>query len=159
MIVVGVDPGKTTGVVVRHLDDLLHAELVAFDGGSFRVFLKEVVSAVGDAEMRAIGAWSCTVPDPRPPRIAVEDLVHPNPHLGLANLDGLLLTAQVLGAIRAQFDVTLVPPAGHGSAPLSTYPPGLVGAREHGLYGTGKRRHVRSAWDIAGAVESPLACL
>jgi len=55
----------------------------------------------------------------------------------------------VLGAVLyAHPDAIIVAPGGHGSAPLTTYPAALVGDRE--VVGTGKRRHLRSAWDIAG---------
>ena len=82
--------------------------------------------------------------------IAVEELVHPTPHMGLANVRGLLDTAQILGAVVAVgMLVVRVRPAKFGTAPLASYPAALVGERE--VSGKGRLRHARAAWDIAGA--------
>ena len=108
-------------------------------------YLAEVIDAARDLIYRGAEAGGCA------PIVAVEDLVEPNPHLGLSNVKGLMDTAQVLGALRAHFDVVLVAPGGNGSAPLQTYPAELVGDNEP--KGTGKLRHARSAWDVAGAVK------
>jgi site-specific recombinase XerD len=45
-------------------------------------------------------------------------------------------------------DVLRVPPGRHGSGPLPAYPAELRGLRER--KGMGARRHLRSAWDVAG---------
>lgn len=143
-IVLGIDPGgKTTGMVLRHGRAVLAALLVTNSDAPVLSdeYLAEVLG--GARDLREQG-WLAGLP-----LVAVEDVVHPNPHLGLANLDGLLQTAQVIGALRCAFSVVLVRPGGHGSAPLSTYPPELVGPHEP--KGTGKLRHARSAWDVAGA--------
>mgnify|MGYP007071578864 CR=1 FL=1 len=144
-MIVGVDPGgATTGIVKRDGTKLLAATLVTNDG-DFDAYLADVEAAL--EPLTVVG------------HLAVEDLTHPNPHLGLANVTGLLGTAQVLGLVRhlaagwvEAGDLegwVLVPPAGHGSAPLRSYPAPLVGERE--TKGTGRLRHARSAWDIAGA--------
>jgi hypothetical protein len=148
VIVVGVDPGgATTGIVVRDGATPVRAMLVSnSDGDMSAGYLAEVIDALDDAiTMRML--------------CAVEGLVEPNPHVRLANVRGLLDTAQVLGAVRHQAavwtaqgrlsGVVVVPPGGHGSAPLACYPAVLVGEREK--RGTGRLRHGRSAWDIAGA--------
>lgn len=148
MIVVGVDPGgATTGIVVRDGATPVRAELVSnSDGQMSDGYLAEVIAALDDA---ITGRMLC----------AVEGLVEPNPHVRLANVRGLLDTAQVLGAVRHQAalwlaegrlsGVVVVPPGGHGSAPLACYPAALVGDRER--QGTGRLRHARSAYDVAGA--------
>lgn len=85
--------------------------------------------------------------------IAVEDLVDPNPHLGTVTIAGIYDTAVTLGAILGTYpDAVLVRPGRHGSAPLAAYPPQLRGPRETRLnaIGTGRLRHARSAYDIAG---------
>lgn len=157
MRIVGVDPGgATTGVVLREGREARRAILVSPDkGAAFERYLRDVIEAVEDCMDDAFVGFEAELL----PLLAVEDVVHPNPHLGIANLDGLLATAQVLGAIRwaaAGWErerrisrLVVVPPGRHGSAPLSAYPGALVGPRE--TKGSGTRRHVRSAWDIAGA--------
>lgn len=149
-LIVGVDPGgKTTGVIARQRQELLVAELVVNDdapevsAGYLREVLTVLDSLVVRARQRKLSLF-----------VAVEDVIEPNPHLGIANMRGLLATAQVLGAVRCwsedTCDIVVVRPGGHGSAPLRSYPPALVGDRE-GRAGTGKLRHARSAWDIAAA--------
>lgn len=147
MIVLGVDPGsKTTGCVVREGDRLLDHALVPLSelGG-----LRAMTDAVADLERLY-----------EPDVVAVEDVVGPNAHLGLTNVKGLLETAQVLGALRLAFDPVLVRPAGFGRAWLASYrvqcvkhdDTCLVGDSE--TQGTGIRRHLRSAFDVAGAASS-----
>lgn len=143
--VVGVDPGgKETGIVARDGDQLLHALLVtrgpgvSGDGTDAR-YLTEVLSAVDEVQ-RACHAQL----------VAVEGLVAPTPHMRLISVKALLQTATVYGALlAARPDALVVPPGGHGKAPLRCYPPILVGDSEP--RGAGWRRHLRSAWDIAGA--------
>lgn len=148
-VVLGIDPGgKTCGMVLRQGRTVTRAVLVINSDAPAlsRDYLAEVIDAAEDAY-----EWGSYFDPPGTRRlVAIEDVVHPNPHLGLANMDGLLHTAQVLGALRVRFpDAILVRPGGHGSAPLASYPPELVGDKE--IKGTGKLRHARSAYDIAGA--------
>jgi hypothetical protein len=143
--VVGVDPGGTyTGVIARHGPRLLYGATVTRDG-TVPDYLVEVCATIDravDAVHRELNTAS--------PGVAVEDLNEPTPHLGLTNLKGLIGAAQVLGAVLCTHpDAVIVAPGGHGSAPLATYPPALVGDRE--VVGTGKARHMRSAFDVAGA--------
>jgi hypothetical protein len=147
VVLVGVDPGgRSTGVVARFGDQVVGTALVERSGTEklpTAVYLTRVVAAVRTfcREARAAG---------RTPQVAVEGLNPPIPHLGLASPTGVMGAAVVLGAVLATWPgAVVVPPAKHGSAPLETYPPELVGPNESA--GTGKRRHLRSAWDVAGA--------
>lgn len=134
-MLVGVDPGgQTTGIVLRDRDRLLHWCLVTRDG-DLHDYLDEIVEAVDDLARPASG-------------VAVEDLSDPTPQMGTISIRGLIDTAAVIGALMLPFDPLLVPPGGHGAAPLQVYPKGLVGVRE--LKGTGRLRHGRAAWDVAG---------
>jgi hypothetical protein len=149
MIVLGVDPGgRTTGLclcdgrtvidwslIERHPKDAFETYIQAVDYGvTWHIHSAHKYDDNFD--------WA--------PPVAVEDLVDPNPHLGITAVRGLLYTAQVIGAIRATFDVTMIRPGGHGSNLLKSYPPELVGPKE-GAAGKGKMRHVRSAFDVAQA--------
>lgn len=146
--VVGVDPGsRNTGVAVRRLDQLLwgalerRGDLGALPGPDYLV---EVLTTVERA--LEIGA-EVTTGDVL---LCVEAVTPPNPHLGITNTTGVLGTAMVVGALLGYFEeVLLVPTGAHGSGPREAYPPGLWGVRER--TGGGRYRHVRSAWDIAGA--------
>lgn len=146
-VVIGVDPGgATTGVVARQGRELLAAVSVSSaDQPRLAAYLEEVLVAVEGLKATHAGDV-----------IAVEDTLPPNPHLGISNPAGIIAAAQVLGAVLAMFpDAIIVRPGGHG-APASSrlelearYPAELIGARE--TKGTGALRHVRSAWDVAGA--------
>lgn len=147
---VGVDPGgRWTGVVARDGNRLLYAATVTRSAS-----MSEHIAEVDATIIRALAAVhryqllaGKTV---ERPVVAVEGLNPPTPHLGMTSVAGLIETAQVLGGVlHAQPRAVIVAPGGHGSAPLSCYPPALVGERE--VVGTGKSRHMRSAWDVAGA--------
>lgn len=152
-VMIGVDPGgRQTGLVVRYGNACLAADLITRDGPEVFPgpdYLAEVVEAIGglvvyasqDLPELAGAGW---------PRIAVEGVVHPNGHVRMINAAGLLGTATVLGAVLAHFPAALVvPPAGNGAGPRSAYPAALWPPTEK--RGTGRRRHLRSAWDIAEA--------
>lgn len=149
LVVIGVDPGgATTGVVVRQADRLLAAcSIGSSDHATLAPYLEEVVAAV-------IGYRDVHQAD----GVAVEDAIPPNPHLGVSNPAGIIEAAKVLGAVLAFVpDAVIVRPGRHG-APVANrrelearYPAGLIGPRE--TKGTGALRHVRSAWDIAGAAD------
>jgi hypothetical protein len=145
--VVGIDPGGTTsGVVARHGNNVHYAATVHRDST-----LVDYLTEIGDTIDKATHALTCALTDNpiRTPLIAIEDLNEPTPHLGITNLRGLLGTARVLGAIIQRHPAAIiVPPGRHGSAPLNTYPPVLIGPRER--RGTGNARHARSAYDVAG---------
>ena len=70
--------------------------------------------------------------------------------LDLYRADPPPLVALTRGAVLYAYpEAHIVSPGGHGSGPLGSYPAKLVGARE--VVGTGKARHMRSAFDVAGA--------
>lgn len=152
-VVIGVDPGgRQTGLVVRYGNSCLAADLVTrddpepFPGADY---LAEVVDAIGGLVVYA----SQDLPElagAAPPKVAVEAVVHPSGHVRMINAAGLLGTATVLGAVLAHFPKAIVvPPASHGAGPRSAYPAVLWPPTEK--RGTGRRRHLRSAWDIADA--------
>ena len=149
-VIVGVDPGgRQTGLVVRHGDQLLAADLVTRDGPETfpkADYLAEVVDAIG-----GLVVWAGQeAPDAGRPKVAVEGVVHPSGHVRMINAAGLLGTATVLGAVLAAWPSALViPPASHGAGPRSAYPAQLWPPTEK--RGAGRHRHVRSAWDIAEA--------
>lgn len=154
MTIVGIDPGAGASGFVS-LDpraNVLRAVLVTGDNGITPEYLGELVDTLEDI------VDSC----PGRPVVAIEDVVHPNPHMGLSNMSGLLGTAQVLGALRAHLvgtdlQVVIVRPGGHGSRALASYPRQLVGAREK--HGAGKLRHLRSAYDIGMAARRDASVL
>lgn len=143
-VVVGVDPGgRFTGVVTRHGDDLLaHTLLVRGQKDGLHTWVREVVGNVRWHVDQTIEHGAAYV-------VACESLNDPTPQMGTMAVRGLLDTAAVIGGLLAVFNgVVLVPPGGNGSGPRQAYPPALWG-RE--LKGTGAKRHLRSAWDVAGA--------
>lgn len=148
---IGVDPGGTyTGIVARpqklHTSACLFACVVVREDGQAMVdYVLEVFDAIRDAVTKDRG--------PHAGEIAVEDVQPPTGWKAgeRAPIDptGLLGTARVLGAIEGRWpNRHLVAPGGHGALPLELYPKLLRGPRER--VGTGRRRHARSAWDIAG---------
>lgn len=148
-VIIGVDPGgRQTGIVVRRGSELLAADLVTRDGPELfpkADYLAEVIEAIGGLIIYA----SQELAEPAT-AVAVEGVVHPNGHVRMINAAGLLGTATVLGAILGQFPSALVvPPAGNGAGPRSAYPAALWPPTEK--RGTGRCRHLRSAWDIAEA--------
>lgn len=145
--IVGIDPGGAhTGIVARSGAVLLAACVLSRTGCDESLYITDVLAAItGYVEQFDAG-------------IAIEGIVHPNPHVRIVNVAGLLDTAAVYGAVLGRWPAaTIVDPGGNGSAPLSCYPWELRGAGER--RGTGWRRHLRSAWDVAGAVKvlTPLA--
>lgn len=147
-LVIGVDPGgRQTGLVARYGDDLLAADLCTRDGAELfpgAGYLAEVCDAVGGLVVygQAETGESSFV-------VAVEGVVHPSGHVRMINAAGLLGTAAVLGAVLVEYPRTsvVVPPAKHGGGPRQAYPPQLWPTTDR--KGTGRMRHVRSAWDVA----------
>lgn len=154
MPVVGVDPGgRHTGVVVRHGSMLRYWALLKRDT-PIDWYLGEIVDTITKARDLARQIAIQHNGFHRVP-IAVEDLDDPTPQMGLTTVRGLIDTAQVLGAIAGTWPITRIPPAGHGAAPLRSYPDDLVDDSER--KGRGRLRHVRAAWDIAGAAPAVIA--
>lgn len=86
--------------------------------------------------------------------LAAESVRKPNPHRrrddgnSLTNVDGILATAAIVGALLERWPITLVSPGGHGSHPADAYPEAIrpvSAARKDQL------RHTRSAFDVAVA--------
>lgn len=148
---IGIDPGGTyTGVVARPTRDLkarptYGAVVVRGQDSPLPLYLLEVLDTIEKAIGLDSGpqAGEISVENVRPPtgwKDSERVPIHP---------EGLLLTGVVLGAILGRWpNAYLVEPAGHGSHPLQLYPTDLIGQRER--QGTGRRRHARSAWDVAG---------
>lgn len=142
--VVGIDPGGTnTGIVVREGDRLWFASTLHRALRPLPEYIADVLRVVDEAQHR-----------PGLP-IAVEDVTPPtgfrNGQRAPIDPASLIGTAAVLGAVLARYpDAVVVPPGGHGSGPAGAYPPELIGPRE-GKALTGRLRHCRSAWDVAGA--------
>ena len=151
-VIVGVDPGgRHTGIVLRWRDVLLnHWPLDSRDsalglGGWLNDVVHQVERGITQAAQRV---------DLEHVIVAVENLNPPTPHMGMTSVTGLIGTAQVIGALHTvPAQVLLVPPGGHGSGPLAAYPSPLRPARGLGR-GRDSLRHVRSAWDVAGAAQS-----
>ena len=145
-IMLGVDPGgQHTGVVLRRGRDVLRA-------GTCERDLDEKVHRYAHRVALEVLEWHTAGALEHGDRVhlAVEGVVEPSPHMGLTNVRGLLDTAVVFGALAATYPgLIVVRPGGNGSAPLRSYPAVLVGENER--KGTGKLRHVRSAYDVAGA--------
>lgn len=152
-LVIGVDPGgQHVGIVARRGLDELVAH-VTIDRGATEprdAWARRVAVEVDD--LLGVDGGTAEVPI-----VGIEDVVKPNPHQrrrdgnSLTNLDGILDTAVVLGALLlANPDAILVPPGGNGSNVMDAYPRELRPTRGRGA-GHDRLRHVRSAWDVAGA--------
>lgn len=152
---IGVDPGGTyTGVIARptgrHDAPCLFACVLVREPGQEMVdYLLEVFDAIRDAQAKDRG--------PRAREIAVEDARAPTGwkagERAPIDPEGIINAARILGGIEGRWpNRHLVDPGGHGALPLNLYPALLRGPRER--VGTGRRRHARSAWDIAGVALS-----
>lgn len=149
MIVLGIDPGGAgTGLVLVNTGAdavLAHRLVEREDRDEVAAYLDRLTTAI--EELLAADA-------PVPELVAIEGLVEPSGHLGIANTRGLLDAAEALGWVRCYcrglpVPTIIVRPGGHGAAPLNAYPSELASARER--KGTGRLRHVRSAFDVARA--------
>lgn len=139
MIVLGVDPGGTTGLVMRNGDELLwHATAHGWEDA-----LKC---------LQAAPLW------PEAQRVAIEEVVAPrgfaNGQRAPINPGSLIPTAMAAGACAAwawvgPVGVVWVPPGHNGQGALSAYPEPLRPTRGQGK-GSDSLRHCRSAWDVAG---------
>jgi hypothetical protein len=148
--VIGVDPGaKETGIVTRRGDELLARAVIARQAGEFTAYLADVLEAVRVQFASHLGSAG---------RLAVEDKLAPNPHLGMTNPGPVIQAAKVHGAVLGRFDFLhpeVVRPGKHGSGPLAAYPPALRPTRGSGR-GYDVLRHCRSAWDIAAAAQAAI---
>lgn len=147
-VVLGVDPGcRATGIVLRVGDGV----------SAFTVLERDDIAELPGPEYVAAvithlrNGWAMA----GRPVVAVEGVSVPK---GFArgrkhtiSLSGVIGCGIVLGAVLGAFaDVVVVPAGGNGSGPKAAYPDELWGVRE-GPAGTGRLRHCRSAFDVAGA--------
>jgi hypothetical protein len=147
-LVIGVDPGGAdTGITVRRgRSELVRAVLLTREDGTTR-------AAWVEENTEAVMGLSVQYPDAV---VATEDVNPPRGHAPgrdghLIKLDGLIDTAAVLGGLIAVMEgLVIVPPGGNGAAPLTAYPVELRPTRGKGA-GRDNLRHLRSAWDVAGA--------
>jgi len=148
--ILGVDPGsRYTGIVVRRGDELLACLTLTrrgIDNLPTAIYLREVVYAV-------LRFWETHQAD----LIGIEAVQAPSAFQGksgeahFSNLDGILGTAMVVGAVEGFFPHAVeVAPARMGKAPMNAYPAELRPATGQGK-GKDNKRHMRSAWDVAGA--------
>lgn len=167
MIWIGIDPGKDTGIVVRDGDQIVWWTVVEGDKPTENEILSDrtiadIEDGLGDACREAQHYLTCWDRSGQTFRIAAEGVVRPNSHHKgkKAFIDpwAVAVPALALGVVRCAVPVdVIVPPNGHGSNWLATYPPELVtdAERRHGLNRPGGNsatvRHARSGWDVAGA--------
>ena len=143
----GVDPGsRSSGFVVRRSGELLASSVVERPKGqSLQTFGIRVSAEAQDL----LSEW-------HPDVAALEGLNVPNSHMGrgTAQVRSYGETNRIIGHLEALgWAWVVIAPKGNGSAAPSSYPDALYGEREHpanGGKGTGKLRHARSAWDVAG---------
>lgn len=144
----GVDPGaRWVGLVVRQGDVLLEHHTLTRVGDD-DLPGRDMLTAVSSAVRALYKAHDADA-------IGVEGVQKPSPFMGksgnvsFTNVNGLLGTAMVLGAVLSAFPAIVVPPGGNGSDPMGVYPVELRPTRGKGAGGD-KLRHERSAWDVAG---------
>jgi len=161
---VGIDPGaRTTGVTARDGTRLVGWILVD------RTIVEPDTDRPGLPTMRAIVEAAARLADPATSRIAVEDLLPPNPHVtrkdgsSIIGWAAMLDVREIIGYVRCTYPAAVVVrPHGYGSMALASYPDELVSAREraHALKHrtllapapqSSTLRHARSGWDVAGA--------
>lgn len=153
-ITCGIDPGgAATGLVLRERDQLLDHAVIERAKRDDSTYFNELIETSIEFARRAH-------------LIAIEGVVAPSTHINGKKrfVDpqhvqaGAVTYGVILGVLMCgEFPIVTVRPNGHGSRHEALgldvrrlYPAALVGPRE-GPAGTGRLRHVRSAWDVAGA--------
>ena len=139
---IGIDPGtKETAVISLDAsgDILAGSRIIWEDFCTVPSHAAEILAVV-DEYTSAHGTEAVHLEDVVPP-VGQMGLIDPRPLLTLHRLVGFLQASRP--------DWRLVRPGGHGSQPLASYPAALVGKTER--KGTGKLRHLRSAYDVAHA--------
>lgn len=158
MMILGIDPGRTTAMVVRDGDRIVaaHTRTLDLDGHLERSIDETVLDATSLIDAHPIAG------------VAVEGAVAPTAwHAGKIKITDpapIIATAHLVGALVGCLAATIVPPAGHGlKVPANTpakiarqiledlYPPELIGPRETTGRSKSDNQHRRAAWDIAGA--------
>lgn len=156
---IGVDPGaRFSGIVAREGMTILGCRIID------RKDIEPEADRPGIDTMEAITEAIGQVADPASARIAVEDVVQPTGHMGMANVVDLLRTAEIIGYLRNAFPgVVLVRPNRHGRSALLTYKAAGLVTRSEAQHADrahtwmaeapsgSTMRHARSAWDVAGA--------
>lgn len=153
--VLGVDPGSAhVGICVRTLRTGSLVEAAVLDRTTEDLI--EWCLQVANRVAEIVVAHEA----PRFDAVGVEETRRPNPHLGLSNPQAIIDTAWVAGAVATTLAAAtrlapvIVPVSRHGSGPRGAYPEQLWGPREK--QGTGRLRHARSAFDIAGVASGRL---
>lgn len=160
-MILAVDPGSTTALVVRHRDDLVDRDLL--EGLDLTLpYLPKAIDLVLTATLNLVD-------DHGPAILAVEGAVPPHGYNGgkirIIDPAPIIGTAHLVGAL-ISIGAIVIAPAGFG-APLdpglppkvarrileATYPADLIGPRETTGAGKGPRQHLRAAWDLAGAAD------
>lgn len=144
---IGVDPGtRETGVVsLDHRGHILAGCLIIWEPhDTWLTHATEILDTVISYRLKH---W-----DGLDGMVHVEDVVAPSPHLGVIDPSPLLGVAKIIGRLvtgleRERLQYHLIRPGGHGKALLASYPKQLIGDQE--TVGTGKLRHLRSAYDVA----------
>ena len=142
---IGVDPGtKTTGVIsLAGNGDILAGSLISWaDQDTAMSHADEIIECVNDYT----ASWD------KPGRVHLEDVVAPSGHLGYIDPGPVIELARLIGFLLgverpSPLQWHLIAPGGNGSNPLATYPSRLINDGEK--VGTGKYRHLRSAYDVA----------
>ena len=158
MIVLGIDPGASTAMVVRDRNLLLAQQVLDLD---LDARLPWSIDTTLLAATGLIGTH-------RPDLVAVEGAIAPtawhNGKIRMIDPAPIIGTAHLVGALVGCCAATIVPPARHGmKIPAGTppraaramleslYPPGLIGPRETTGRSKTPMQHLRAAWDIADA--------
>jgi hypothetical protein len=164
MIVLGVDPGAYTALVVRSGDRLLAHRLLKFGADGLVDRLEESIEATVDAADELAHTFG-------PDVIAVEGAVAPTAYnrgrLRMIDPAPIIATAHLVGALAAH-GAAIVPPAGFGAPVcppgtnpavarrilIASYPAPLVGPRETTGAGKSPYQHLRAAWDLCAAART-----
>lgn len=157
-IVLGIDPGAQTAMVVRDGDRLLAAHVLELD---LEHRLEWSIDTTGLEARTLLETHGVEL-------VAVEGAVAPtawhNGKIKITDPAPIIGTAHLVGALVGCLAATIVPPAGHGlKVPAGTpakaarrmleslYPPELIGPRETTGRSKTPWQHKRAAWDVAGA--------
>ena len=153
--VLGIDPGaKATGVVVRSGDELAYGTTAVRDKGeTVEQYAAGVVILVAGITERFMELLACR------PLVAIEAVLAPNVWNNgervILHPQFVMDTCTVAGHIAGwataeRLEVEWVRPEHNGQGFMGAYPTPLRPTRGKGA-GKDRFRHVRSAWDIAGA--------
>lgn len=153
-VVLGIDPGKSTGLCLCVGPDVIRAMVLEAQGsleqcdpsmpnraylGELASWIEKLIDTGMDHGVTYTG-------------IAVEGLVAPNAyHKGGKQFVAptvAMAPSYVLGMVMTLWpSAVVVRPGGNGAKPLHAYPDAIVGHRER--TGGGRLRHARAAYDVA----------